>query len=438
MLNFNWLTGLRNRIARKRQRRSLLAFSERLEKRSMLTAFTVTSTEDAADADPGDGAALTAAGETTLRAAIEEAKANPGADLIEIPAGLFELTRANAGDGSTSNGSLDITDDVQIRGAGPVETTLDASQIDTLFDVAAGVTLQLEDLSLSGQPTLREGALPGGGNVELDNVSQSELPAGALAAELLDPVELFLIDLAQSEAEDELEEDSSPEDDLAFPRNDVQPLRTSARHTELLDSLFDQSRVSLPVADPVLLPLIEKELPRPEPVSKPDILNESARLELIPLRDESNSEPVELQITKDESVDPDSVQTAKNETKAPRGNPGQREEVIKSLFEQKGETPDSIQQTSGSKPGDEQSAPPARLPISTVPFDEDGHLLLQPIERTSRRIPPPLPEVKDDGATTAVDAVATPVAATAAAIVVPASWKQRWRKRMRYWESVVS
>ena len=80
MLNLNLIKSLRQRNPGRRQRKSPLAFGERLENRSMLTRFVVTSTEDAPDTDPGDGVAATAAGEVTLRAAIEESNAASGVD----------------------------------------------------------------------------------------------------------------------------------------------------------------------------------------------------------------------------------------------------------------------------------------------------------------------------------------------------------------------
>ena len=64
---------------------------ETFEPRRMLSAFVVNSLADSHDANPGDGFALDANGETTLRAAIEETNALPGADTIHLPAGRFTL-----------------------------------------------------------------------------------------------------------------------------------------------------------------------------------------------------------------------------------------------------------------------------------------------------------------------------------------------------------
>ena len=70
--------------------------------------FTVDSTADAEDANPGDGVCATAAGPCTLRAAIQEANALPGLDTIVVPAGTYVLTL----------GELEIKSDLVIDGAG--------------------------------------------------------------------------------------------------------------------------------------------------------------------------------------------------------------------------------------------------------------------------------------------------------------------------------
>src|SRR5437870_10369966 len=55
-------------------------------------SFTVNSTLDAVDASPGDGLCADATGACTLRAAIMETNALPGADEITLPAGVYALS----------------------------------------------------------------------------------------------------------------------------------------------------------------------------------------------------------------------------------------------------------------------------------------------------------------------------------------------------------
>ena len=416
MLNLNLLKSLRQRNPGRRQRKSPLAFGERLETRSMLTRFVVTSTEDAPDTDPGDGVAATAAGEVTLRAAIEEANAASGVDSIEIPAGFFEPIE-----------SLEVTEEVRLRGAGSGETVLDASQVDSLFAIEAGTTLRLEDLSLAGQEETEEGIQPDGGIVELSNVTQSKLPAGSVTHELLDRVELFLLDLAEAEAEDEAAAES-------FPLNTIEPLRSSPHHGELLETLFDTSTLN-PL---VQLPLFESRLAEPPPISQSDILLGSGPVFIEVAEAEGEAVPIDGSLSEQEATKRDGKRTAKNDPEVPRDSATRRKEVINSLFEKPDNEAEKIKQTSGELPESEATKQPPHLPLSPVPLGEDGELLLKPAEpNTERLAPPPLPEPADQAETSAVDVDASYVAA-GSLLVVPAGWRQRWRKRLRYWRAVVS
>ena len=86
-------------------------------------AFIVDTTVDAADANPGDGVCDDGAGNCTLRAAIMEANAVPGAATITLPAGTYP------------GGSLAILDDLTISGAGAATTIVDGGGLDRVFQV---------------------------------------------------------------------------------------------------------------------------------------------------------------------------------------------------------------------------------------------------------------------------------------------------------------
>lgn len=62
----------------------------------------------------------------TLRAAIMAANANPGDDTIIVPAGTFSITRTGFDDMAVF-GDLDITDSVNIQGAGSAATIIDGN-----------------------------------------------------------------------------------------------------------------------------------------------------------------------------------------------------------------------------------------------------------------------------------------------------------------------
>jgi CSLREA domain-containing protein len=109
---------------------------------AVAATFTVDSTADAVDANPGDGHCATAAGQCTLRAAVQEANAAPGADTIMVPAGTYRLTIAGAVEDAAATGDLDLLGDVSIIGAGPTATIVIAKKAkDRVFEIFGSATI---------------------------------------------------------------------------------------------------------------------------------------------------------------------------------------------------------------------------------------------------------------------------------------------------------
>lgn len=127
---------------------------------SRRAAFTVNSTADAVDATPGDGACDDGAGNCTLRAAIMEANALPGADTITLPAGTYILSISGRGEDAAQTGDLDITDDLTINGAGAAVTIVDGGTVDRVFHVFSGITAEI-----SGVTTRNGSAASFGGGI---------------------------------------------------------------------------------------------------------------------------------------------------------------------------------------------------------------------------------------------------------------------------------
>src|SRR5687767_2367923 len=109
-------------------------------------SFTVNDTRDLVDVNPGDGLCRTSNSTCTLRAAIQEANALPGADTIQLPAGTYALAIPPLNQNDITTGDLDITDSVTISGAGAALTILDGGEppagsppervaLDRLFEV---------------------------------------------------------------------------------------------------------------------------------------------------------------------------------------------------------------------------------------------------------------------------------------------------------------
>ncbi len=110
-------------------------------------SYTVNSTVDAVDADAADGLCADAAGNCTLRAAVQQANAWPGSDYIVLPAGTFTLT-LNGNDDVAASGDLDILESLIITGSGTASTIIDGAAQDRLFQVFGGTTVTFEGLTL--------------------------------------------------------------------------------------------------------------------------------------------------------------------------------------------------------------------------------------------------------------------------------------------------
>ncbi|MEM8677921.1 MAG: choice-of-anchor Q domain-containing protein [Planctomycetota bacterium] len=136
---------------------------EALEARRVLASFIVDSLGDTADAVPGDGIAADAMGQTTLRSAIEEANALPGADDISfVVNGNIPLTMGT---------QLSITDDLLIDGGNQI--SVDGNGTNRVFFLSDGDG-QLNNLSVTIQSlTVTGGLATGGGGIW--NEEQTEL-----------------------------------------------------------------------------------------------------------------------------------------------------------------------------------------------------------------------------------------------------------------------
>jgi CSLREA domain-containing protein len=116
--------------------------------------ITVNSSADARDANPGNGACETAAGNgiCTLRAAVMEANATTSADTIMLPAGIYTLTLTGADDTAFS-GDLDFSKSATLIGAGVNETIVaaggDLTQ-DRAFEVLPQVSVNMYDFTIRG------------------------------------------------------------------------------------------------------------------------------------------------------------------------------------------------------------------------------------------------------------------------------------------------
>ena len=149
-------------------------------------SFVVNSTADQPDAKVGDHLCITAAATCTLRAAVQEANADGGANTILVPGGHYRLTippateAGFAGQDDAGAGDLDVTGTLTVRGAGPRQTVIDGGGLDRVFSIANNATASISDLTITGGDatgggTSREIDMGGGiyntGTLTLDRVS---------------------------------------------------------------------------------------------------------------------------------------------------------------------------------------------------------------------------------------------------------------------------
>ena len=97
---------------------------------ALADTFTPTLTIDLTDANPGDSRCdafldiILPGDQCTLRAAVREANALSGADIIILPSGDYTLTLNGSGEDAGATGDLDIIDDLTISGAGAAATII--------------------------------------------------------------------------------------------------------------------------------------------------------------------------------------------------------------------------------------------------------------------------------------------------------------------------
>lgn len=95
----------------------------------------------------------------SLREAIQAANLAAGADVIELGAGTYQLSRAGAGEDANSTGDLDLTSQITINGLDARRTILDGGDLDRVLHLLSSAVVQLNDV------TIQNGTAAGGGGI---------------------------------------------------------------------------------------------------------------------------------------------------------------------------------------------------------------------------------------------------------------------------------
>lgn len=112
--------------------------------------FMVNHALDLPDNAPGNGICATTTGNCTLRAAIQEANALPGTDIILLPAGVYTLTLSE----------LAILSDLVIRGASATNTVIDGAKNfnRTFHIIAPASSVTFENIRIQNSYVAGKGA----------------------------------------------------------------------------------------------------------------------------------------------------------------------------------------------------------------------------------------------------------------------------------------
>jgi CSLREA domain-containing protein len=129
-------------------------------------SFTVNTTDDTVDVNPGDGVAADVNGNCSLRAAIMEANALSGSDIIELPEGIYKLTIKGIIENDCRKGDLDIKSTLEIRGQGMDTTIIDGNQIDRVFHIKGSWKVKISDLTVRNGKTPDVADIPQSRNYE--------------------------------------------------------------------------------------------------------------------------------------------------------------------------------------------------------------------------------------------------------------------------------
>jgi hypothetical protein len=142
-------------------------------------SFTVNSTTDEVDLTAVDNLCVTQSGTCTLRAATQQANASNSDDVINVPAGDYQLTIGGADEDASATGDLDLNpsgaapERVTINGAGARTTRIIGVAGDRVLNwTDEDITVDVSGVTITGGSGVNQGAgIDGSGTFTLTNVA---------------------------------------------------------------------------------------------------------------------------------------------------------------------------------------------------------------------------------------------------------------------------
>ncbi len=168
MKDFRFLNGLRTQFL------FLTIFLLLTSSAASAATFVVNTAADTQDASAGNGICADSSGNCSLRAAISEANALAGADIITLPAGTYTITLTGA-ENANAGGDFDINSEITINGAGSATTIVQAAATrgvatERVFHLRAAFPMALNDLTVRyGRYTTAAGTF--GAGVRIDTAA---------------------------------------------------------------------------------------------------------------------------------------------------------------------------------------------------------------------------------------------------------------------------
>jgi len=164
-----------------------------------LATFTVNSTTDAVDAAAGNGICATATGVCTLRAAIQEANALVGDDIINLSAGTYALTLPGASEDAAASGDLDITSNITLNGGGAASTVINGNWADRVLHVTGAFTVNLSGVTITHGNGSGGGIRNNGGALTITDSAVSDNNSGSDAGGIFSSGTLTIADSTLSD-----------------------------------------------------------------------------------------------------------------------------------------------------------------------------------------------------------------------------------------------